>query len=67
MRRLLHPSGVFLCTVLGGLAKRTLLGPKEYGELAEAGYMELAGDDTRATLATRSAARAGTSSTVAAS
>ena len=53
MRRLLHPSGVFLCTVLGGLAKRTLLGPKEYGELAEAGYMELAGDDTRATLATQ--------------
>jgi SAM-dependent methyltransferase len=53
MRRLLHPSGVFLCTVLGGRAKQTLLGPKEYGELAEAGYIELAGDDTRATLATQ--------------
>ena len=44
---------VFLCTVLGGRAKQTLLGPKEYDELAEAGYVELAGDDRRATLATQ--------------
>jgi SAM-dependent methyltransferase len=53
MKRVLRPSGVFLCTVLGGRAKQTLLGPKEYGELAEAGYMEFAADDARATLSTR--------------
>jgi len=53
MKRVLHPSGVFLCTVLGGLAKRSLLSPQEYGELAEAGYVELSTDDSRATLSTR--------------
>ncbi len=53
MKRLLRPSGVFLCTVLGSRAKRTLLSPETYGELAEAGYVELGGEDARATLSTR--------------
>jgi SAM-dependent methyltransferase len=53
IKRVLHPTGVFLCTVLGNAAKRTLLGPKEYGELAEAGYIELTTDDAEATLSTR--------------
>ena len=66
MKRLLHPGGVFLCTVLGGLAKQILLGPKEYGELAEAGYVELAGDDSARPSRPRSAARLGTSSRAAA-
>ncbi len=53
MKRLLRPGGVFLCTVLGRLGKQSLLGVKEYGELAEAGYLELSSHDTGATLATR--------------
>jgi SAM-dependent methyltransferase len=53
MRRLLSPGGVFLCTVLGRVAKQSLLGVREYGELAEAGYLELSSHDERATLSTR--------------
>jgi SAM-dependent methyltransferase len=53
LRRVLHPSGIFLCTVLGRLAKQRLLGPKENSQLAEGGYIELATDQAEATLSTR--------------
>jgi SAM-dependent methyltransferase len=53
IKRRLRPGGVFLCTVLGRAAKQSLLGVQQYGELAEAGYLELSSDDTGATLSTR--------------
>jgi SAM-dependent methyltransferase len=53
LRRVLHPSGIFLCTVLGRPAKQTLLGPRQSGQLAEAGYVELTTEQAKATLSTR--------------